>query len=422
MGRIIFLFVLFPLEVKGEEKIVAKVGNYEIKMGEFKNKYKPYGEVDRDSLKKSILQELIEEKLFLIDAYNKNLHLEENVKKQVEKELNRAMISELYRMVVAERAKIAPWEIRNEWWKMRVKLRCSQIIVKDRKKVREIYSKLREGEEFEDLAKKYSKGPQAKYGGDIGIVRWGEVEKEVERVIFNLKEGEVSPPIKVRGEYRIIKVKERKEETIDFEKEKEKIKNKLANKKRGKLSKEYLFHLRRIAKIKYKMDPIKRLAISPDSVDSNEVLLSWVGGNITMKEFREREKRNIVRLKDTLMIKQRLEDMLTYTILLPIQAKRWKFHRVPKIYKKAKEREELLLKREYEKKEIEEKVKIQPKELEEYWATHRDKYKDEFEKVKHRVEWDLKREKKEKRRKELLRKLKKEIKVVEFWEVLKEVE
>ncbi|MBZ0221328.1 MAG: peptidyl-prolyl cis-trans isomerase [Candidatus Methylomirabilis sp.] len=54
---------------------------------------------------------------------------------------------------------------------------------------------LQAGEDFRDLASQYSEGPAASNGGDLGLLKSGELEPWLEEVALKLKPGEVSPAI-----------------------------------------------------------------------------------------------------------------------------------------------------------------------------------------------------------------------------------
>ena len=71
---------------------------------------------------------------------------------------------------------------------------------------------LNAGAEFEVVAKKYSEGPNAADGGDIGWVERGSMTGEVDKVIFNLKEGGHSKPIKTKVGIAIFRVKSARNE------------------------------------------------------------------------------------------------------------------------------------------------------------------------------------------------------------------
>ena len=63
---------------------------------------------------------------------------------------------------------------------------------------------------FDALAREYSDSPAAASGGDLGFVRPGEIDKELEEAALKLKPGEVSAPIfKADGIY-VIKLEESK--------------------------------------------------------------------------------------------------------------------------------------------------------------------------------------------------------------------
>jgi len=78
-----------------------------------------------------------------------------------------------------------------------------------RQEAEAICQRLREGEAFELLAGRYSKGPAAA-GGDIGFVEKGVMLPEVEAVAFNLKIGEISDVISSPVGFHIIRVSDKR--------------------------------------------------------------------------------------------------------------------------------------------------------------------------------------------------------------------
>ncbi|MCX5687393.1 MAG: peptidylprolyl isomerase [Candidatus Omnitrophica bacterium] len=69
-----------------------------------------------------------------------------------------------------------------------------------------IYNKLKEGEDFDVLAKQYSQGPNAEKGGDMGYIEKGQMLETLEEAIFKLNSGEFSEPVKSEIGYHIFKV------------------------------------------------------------------------------------------------------------------------------------------------------------------------------------------------------------------------
>ena len=70
---------------------------------------------------------------------------------------------------------------------------------------RDIANRARAGEPFEQLVQKYSEHEATKSRGGMMPIRKGELYKELDQV-FNLKEGEISDPIRTPVGYHIVKV------------------------------------------------------------------------------------------------------------------------------------------------------------------------------------------------------------------------
>ena len=75
-------------------------------------------------------------------------------------------------------------------------------------KANELLKQLRAGANFDDVAKKYSAGPSAAQGGDLGVFKRGMLAKEIENRAFAMKSGDVSDVIRVKQGYMIMKVTE----------------------------------------------------------------------------------------------------------------------------------------------------------------------------------------------------------------------
>ena len=117
-------------------------------------------------------------------------------------------------------------------------------------KIEEIQKKLKGGEDFAVLAKEFSECPSNVKGGDLGYFGRGQMVKAFEDVAFKLKPGEVSDIVKTRFGYHVIKVVDKKPESvISYENVKDKIVNYLEQEKTGKELKRYVEELRQKAVI-----------------------------------------------------------------------------------------------------------------------------------------------------------------------------
>ncbi len=82
-------------------------------------------------------------------------------------------------------------------------------------KIKAIQERINKGEAFADLAKELSQDPgSAQVGGDLGYTARGEMERPFEEAAFNLNSGQVSDVVETRYGYHLIKLEERRGEKI----------------------------------------------------------------------------------------------------------------------------------------------------------------------------------------------------------------
>ena len=78
------------------------------------------------------------------------------------------------------------------------------------KEAGEVLEQAKKGEDFSELAKKYSQGPEGKEGGVLGFFKSKELMPELEEAAFPLKTGEISPLVRSPEGFHILRVMERK--------------------------------------------------------------------------------------------------------------------------------------------------------------------------------------------------------------------
>ena len=87
---------------------------------------------------------------------------------------------------------------------------ASHILVKNAKDADSIMSRLQKGEDFAELAKRFSKCPSKSKGGNLGWFGKGEMVPEFEKAAFEGKIGEIVGPVKTEFGYHIIKINDQK--------------------------------------------------------------------------------------------------------------------------------------------------------------------------------------------------------------------
>ena len=85
-------------------------------------------------------------------------------------------------------------------------VRAKHILVDTENEAWALKSRITEGEDFDKLAKQYSKCPSKEKGGDLGYFNRGQMVPEFEKVAFETPIGGVSDPVKTRYGWHIIKV------------------------------------------------------------------------------------------------------------------------------------------------------------------------------------------------------------------------
>ena len=85
---------------------------------------------------------------------------------------------------------------------------AAHILVGSEKDANSIMARLEKGENFADLAKRFSKCPSKSKGGDLGWFGKGQMVKPFEDAAFGASKGAVVGPVKTDFGYHVILVKD----------------------------------------------------------------------------------------------------------------------------------------------------------------------------------------------------------------------
>ena len=119
-----------------------------------------------------------------------------------------------------------------------------------RKKIETVQQKVKNGDDFAQLAKDYSEGPSKTRGGDLGYFRRGQMVKPFEDAAFAMQKNEVSDIVETRFGYHLIKVYDKKPAKIlAYADVKDKLTERVKQEEVEKQATQYISQLKKEAKI-----------------------------------------------------------------------------------------------------------------------------------------------------------------------------
>jgi peptidyl-prolyl cis-trans isomerase C len=232
-----FLFGLCSTTFASDEKenILAEVGSYKLTLEEFEDQVQSLPPqlqmalLRNPKLKEQFLDRWVDITLIAQEARDKKLDQDPEIQAKIEDIMNAVLAQEFLRREIEGKVKITDDEIETyykghkEEFTNPESVKARHILLKvpegaDEKawkeaesKAKDVKKKLENGEDFAELAKKYSDDPGSKTkGGDLGFFTKGRMVPEFESAAFSLKPGELSGPVKTNFGYHIIEVKEKK--------------------------------------------------------------------------------------------------------------------------------------------------------------------------------------------------------------------
>jgi peptidyl-prolyl cis-trans isomerase C len=84
-------------------------------------------------------------------------------------------------------------------------IHCSHILVKTEQEAKAVLDRLGKGEKFSKVAQEASLCPSGKRGGDLGKFSRGKMVREFEVAAFALQKGQISPVVRTKFGFHIIK-------------------------------------------------------------------------------------------------------------------------------------------------------------------------------------------------------------------------
>ena len=273
-----------------KENILAQVGSYKLTLEEFENQIRSLPPqlqmalLRNPRLKEQFLDRWVDITLIAQGARDRKLDQDPEIQAKIEDIMNAVLAQEFLYREIEDKVKITDDEIETYYkghkdeFTNPESVKARHILLKvpegaDDKaweeaesKAEDIKKKLENGEDFAELAKKYSDDPGSRNkGGDLGFFTKGRMVPEFESAAFSLKPGEISDPVKTDFGYHIIEVKEKKAASTKTRQEVQvRIRQTLQKEKQQQLQDELIKKL----KAKYPVKVNKDLLVEDKSQES----------------------------------------------------------------------------------------------------------------------------------------------------------
>lgn len=202
-----------------EKKVLATVGEKEITNIDIENALKsldPYQamQFNNEEGKKRLLEDLVNQELFYLEAKESNLHNDENFKAEM-KRIEENMLKQYAINKILTSIKLTDEEVANFYAANKDKFikpetaSAKHILVDNEEKANELLTKINNNElSFEEAAREHSTCPSKDADGDLGVFPRGQMVPEFEEAVFSMDKGEVRGPVKTQFGYHLIKLED----------------------------------------------------------------------------------------------------------------------------------------------------------------------------------------------------------------------
>jgi len=203
--------------------VIARIDTREITVGDFERvaetidpKYLP--ETDDLDGKKVLLNHMINKEVMALKALAMGYDKEKWFVDLWAQYKGPFMIAQLMDQMVVKKVVVTDEMVADYYNQMHYEYTLSQIITANEDEAAEIRERALAGEDFAELAKKYSLGVGADQGGYVGANPVGNIHWWVEEELFKMEPGEISKPLKTSSGWAIIKMhRKRRIEPINDE-------------------------------------------------------------------------------------------------------------------------------------------------------------------------------------------------------------
>lgn len=277
---IIYLFLallVVSCAKKDDGKVLATIDDQKITLDEFNKELDKIPMnmkmlVASESGKKNYLDRLVVKKLLLREVSKEKIENDKEFQERFNDIKEQLLIEALLKKKITAQTQMSEddlkkyYEEHKEDFKKDRELNTRHILLKTEEEAKQVQAKLQKGEDFTELAKKYSIDPNVRQtGGEIGFQPKGSLIPEFENAAHKLtKVGQVSGIVKTQFGYHIIRLEGVKPPSyVPLEEVKDFIKQKNAQEKQKEVLEKYLEELKKNSKITINEALLKEEKVEP---------------------------------------------------------------------------------------------------------------------------------------------------------------
>src|SRR4030043_2119143 len=196
------------------------------------------------------VQKLIDDRLIIDDARRTGIDQYPEIKQAIQAYSLRESVVRLHDEEIVKKVSVSEKDIADYYRINFERFTLGLIEVGSEEEAKDLLEQLKKGEDFKELARKYSTHISKKEGGEI-VLKRNSMPTYIDEAVLNLRPGEFSDVIKIANKYYIVKLIDRKEAPDEeFEKVRGGIERAIRKQKEEERSDEYLRRLRDRAAIK----------------------------------------------------------------------------------------------------------------------------------------------------------------------------
>ncbi len=269
----IFILSACAKDGKQKEGYVAKIDGVTITKEDVNEQMKMLPEIAIQHFqgpegKTKFVDELVKKEMLYLEAKKKGMEKDKEFQKKLEEFKKITLINDLLDKEIEASPTVTEEDIKGYYEKNKEdfiinrQLRISHILVKTEEELNQVKERINKGDDFAKIASEMSADKASgKVGGDIGFIKKGELAPELENLLFTMRKGQVSSPVKVKDGYRIIKITDIKGNVVEYDKVKGLINQRLVAEKQRESFEKFMEKIKKNYKIEMNKDEIAKMTL-----------------------------------------------------------------------------------------------------------------------------------------------------------------